>query len=166
MIKRLARWRVPLGFLAGAVAFWLARPNSTSILTGAAIALPGELLRIWAAGHLNRWREVTRSGPYRFVRHPLYVGSSLMGIGLAVAAERWAVATLVGIYLIVTFAAAVRFEARELGEQFGADYLAYRQGRAQPADRRFSWQRVIANREYRAAAGLIIGFALLWLKTR
>jgi protein-S-isoprenylcysteine O-methyltransferase Ste14 len=166
MITRLARWRVPLGFVAAAVAFWFARPTLASISIGAAIAVPGELLRIWAAGHLTRWREVTRSGPYRVLRHPLYVGSSIMAVGFAVAAARWTVAALAAVYIAVTYTAAVRFEARELGEQFGADYAAYREGRAEPGARRFTVARVIANREYRAAAGLIIAFGLLWLKAR
>jgi protein-S-isoprenylcysteine O-methyltransferase Ste14 len=165
MIRRLAKIRVPLGFAAGVLALWLARPTPTSVLIGALIAVPGELLRIWASGHLNRWREVTRSGPYRFMRHPLYVGSSIMGIGLAAAAATWPVAILVAVYLVVTLSAAVRFEARELGEQFGADYTAYQQGRAQPVDRGFSLQRAIANREYRSAAGVVIGLAILWWKS-
>jgi protein-S-isoprenylcysteine O-methyltransferase Ste14 len=162
MIRGLAKLRVPLGFLAGAVALWLARPTSTSVLIGGAIALPGELIRIWAAGHLTRWREVTRSGPYRFMRHPLYVGSSIMAVGFAVAAVHPAVAALVAVYMGVTLTAAVRFEARELRERFGADYAAYREGAALGVGRGFSVQRVIANREYRAAAGLAIGLALLW----
>ena len=166
MLQRLARLRVPLGFLAAAFAFWWARPSATSVLIGGAIAVPGELLRIWAAGHLNRWREVARSGPYRFMRHPLYVGSSVMGIGFAVAAWSAVVAALVAVYLIVTLTAAVRFEARELRQQFGADYDAYRAGRAMPADRGFSLERVMANREYRAAAGLVVTLAVLWWKAQ
>jgi protein-S-isoprenylcysteine O-methyltransferase Ste14 len=162
MIERLAKLRVPLGFAAGALALWLARPTSTSIAIGSAIAIPGELLRVWASGHLTRWREVTRSGPYRFMGHPLYAGSSIMAAGFAVAAARPAVALLVTAYMVVTLTAAVRFEARELRRQFGADYAAYREGRAPEAARRFSPRRVIANREYRAAAGLAIGLALLW----
>ncbi len=155
---------MPLGFLAGAVALWLARPTSISIIVGAAIAIPGELLRVWASGHLTRWREVTRSGPYRFMRHPLYVGSSIMAVGFAVAAVHPAVAALVAVYMAVTLTAAVRFEGRELRQQFGADYVAYEEGRATAVARSFSFQRVIANREYRAAAGLAIGLALLWLR--
>jgi protein-S-isoprenylcysteine O-methyltransferase Ste14 len=164
MIRRLARLRVPLGFLAGAVALWLARPTSMSIAIGGAIAVPGELLRVWAAGHLTRWREVTRSGPYRFMSHPLYVGSSIMAVGFAVAAANPAVAALVAIYMVATLTAAVRFEARELHAQFGAEYTAYQQGRAAAVTRGFSLARVVANREYRAAAGLAIGLALLWLR--
>jgi len=45
------------------------------------VAACGELLRLWAAGHLEKSREVTTSGPYRFTRHPLYMGSTLIGIG-------------------------------------------------------------------------------------
>jgi protein-S-isoprenylcysteine O-methyltransferase Ste14 len=165
MIRRLAKLRVPLGFLAGALALWLARPTASSVLAGAAIAVPGELVRIWAAGHLNRWREVARSGPYRFVRHPLYVGSSIMAAGFAVAAASWPVALLVAVYMVATLTAAVRFEAHELRQQFGADYTAYQQGRAQPVARKFSARQVIANREYRSAAGLVIGLAILWWKS-
>jgi protein-S-isoprenylcysteine O-methyltransferase Ste14 len=164
MIRVLAKLRVPLGFLAAAVAFWLARPSPQSIAIGAAIAVPGELLRVWAAGHLTRWREVTRSGPYRFIPHPLYVGSSIMAVGFAVAAARPAVWVLVAVYMVVTLSAAVRFEAWELGQQFGADYQQYRDGQAPAVFRRFSLRRVVANREYRAAAGLAIAFAILWLR--
>jgi protein-S-isoprenylcysteine O-methyltransferase Ste14 len=165
MIRRLAKLRVPLGFAAGALVIWLARPTATSVLAGAAIAIPGELFRIWAAGHLNRWREVTRSGPYRFVRHPLYVGSSIMAAGLAVAAASWPVAILVAAYMAVTLTAAVRFEAWELREQFGGTYTDYQQGKAEPVARNFSLRQAIANREYRSAAGLLIGLAILWWKS-
>ena len=51
------------------------------------VALAGEAIRFWAAGHLNKSREVTRSGPYRFVAHPLYLGSSVIGAGLAIASH-------------------------------------------------------------------------------
>ena len=82
-LKFLQRRRVALGFLCAALALWLARPTTFSIVTGVLIALPGELLRIWAAGHITKGREVTRSGPYQLVRHPLYLGSTIMGLGFA-----------------------------------------------------------------------------------
>ena len=166
MIRTLAKLRVPLGFAAGAVALWLARPTTRSIALGAAIAVPGEALRIWAAGHLTRWREVTRSGPYRFMSHPLYVGSSIMAIGFAVAAVHPAVVALVAVYMGVTLTAAVRFEARELRAQFGADYDAWRKGQTAAATRRFSVARVLENREYRSAAGLVMGLSLLWWRAQ
>src|SRR5688572_4885327 len=88
LVERLARWRVPLGFFCGVAVLYLALPTSTSLAIGGAIALVGELVRIWAAGHLEKGREVTQSGPYRFTRHPLYAGSAIVAIGAAVASAR------------------------------------------------------------------------------
>jgi protein-S-isoprenylcysteine O-methyltransferase Ste14 len=166
MIGRVARLRVPLGFLAAAIAYWLARPDPVSIGAGAGIALPGELLRIWASGHILKGREITSSGPYRYVRHPLYLGSTIMGIGFAVAARSWWVAAIVAVYLGVTLVAAMRTEEAVLDARFAGEYAAYREGRAVPATRPFSAARVLANREYRAVAGYLIAFALLAIRMR
>src|SRR5687767_9826396 len=92
--RRLARWRVPLGFLFAVAALILSRPTLRSLALGVMVAAPGEALRIWAAGHLEKSREVTRSGPYRLTRHPLYAGSALMGAGLAIASGSVTVAAL------------------------------------------------------------------------
>lgn len=161
---RLARLRVPLGFAAGAVAIALARPSWRSLAIGLSVAAPGELLRIWAAGHIDKGREITRSGPYRFVRHPLYLGSLVMGIGFVVAAASGVVAVLVVAYLALTYAAAMRTEEAALDTRFAGEYTAYREGRAAPVARRFSWTQVRANREYRAAAGFAIGAMILALR--
>ena len=74
-----ARFRVPLGFACArrSRSGWRGR-RAQSLLIGLVVALAGETLRIWAAGHIEKGREITRSGPYRYVRHPLYLGSSLM----------------------------------------------------------------------------------------
>jgi protein-S-isoprenylcysteine O-methyltransferase Ste14 len=161
MLALLARFRVTLGFIVGALCFWFAEPSWRTILIGGLIAIPGESLRLWAAGHIEKGREITRSGPYRFIRHPLYLGSSIMAIGFAVAAGSGLVVLLVALYMGLTLLAAMRTEEVALDEKFNGEYSAYREGRAQPVERPFSWQRVIANREYRAAAGVALGLALL-----
>ena len=161
----LARRRVPLGFVCAAIALWLARPTPRSLAIGSAVAVLGELLRIWAAGHLEKGREVTASGPYQFTRHPLYVGSSLIGAGIAIASASAVVAALTAAYLIVTLSAAISTEEKHLTEKFGGAYPAYRDGRASGATRRFSAARAVGNREYRAVAGLGTALALLAWKT-
>jgi protein-S-isoprenylcysteine O-methyltransferase Ste14 len=160
----LARWRVPLGYLLGALAFWFASPTARSLGFGGLVAAVGEGLRIWAAGHLEKAREVTSSGPYAFARHPLYAGSTIMGIGFAIAAHSVAVAVLVLAYLAATIAAAVASEEAHLTDKFGADYPAYREGRAAPGRRRFSLERAWRNREHRALIGVLVVFALLAAK--
>ena len=131
---------------------------------GGAIAVAGELLRIWAAGHLEKGREVTRSGPYRLTRHPLYIGSAIVGAGAAVAAARLSVAVLIAIYLASTILAAVRTEEAGMRASFGDQYDAYLQSRAKPVDRAFSLTRAIHNKEYRALAGLVLVAAILAVK--
>ncbi|HEY8549221.1 MAG TPA: methyltransferase [Vicinamibacterales bacterium] len=162
--RRLARLRVPLGFACGVAVAWLARPTWRTLAVGLPIAFAGEVLRVWAAGHLEKSREVTQSGPYRYFRHPLYVGSSVMAAGLAIACGDLAVAILVGIYMVTTITAAVRTENEFLRRTFGEDYQAWREGRGPRASRRFSSERAIRNREYRAVLGLLIGAALLVIK--
>ena len=161
IVRRLARYRVRLGFLAAAGALWLARPNASSLAVGAAIAVAGEGLRVWAAGHLEKGREVTASGPYRLSRHPLYLGSAIIGVGFAVASANAAAAALVLVYLVLTYGAAIRSEEAHLTEKFGAAYPEYKEGRSAQAERRFSLERAMRNREYRAAAGLLLVLALL-----
>jgi hypothetical protein len=139
----------------------LAQPTRRTLIAGSAIALAGEGIRIWAAGHLEKGREVTTSGPYRLTRHPLYVGSTLIGAGLVVAAANGLVAALVSAYLAVTLTAAVRTEEAHLTDKFGAAYPEYRGGRADAAGRRFSLDRVLRNREYRAAIGMLVVIAVL-----
>jgi protein-S-isoprenylcysteine O-methyltransferase Ste14 len=161
MLRRLARFRVTLGFVFGALALWFASPSGRSLAAGAVIAIAGELIRIWAAGHLEKGREVTSSGPYAITRHPLYLGSTVMGIGLAVAASNVVVAVMVGVYLAATLTAAVRTEEAHLTEKFGSAYPEYRNGRVGTVARRFSFPRAMRNREYRGAIGLLVAFAVL-----
>ena len=161
VVRRLAKYRVRLGFLAALGALWLARPTARSLAAGAAIAVAGEVVRIWAAGHLEKGREVTASGPYRLSRHPLYLGSALIALGFAVAsASVWASVLVVG-YLTLTYAAAIRSEEAHLTEKFGAAYPEYKVGLSTDVERRFSVERVMRNREYRAMAGLVLVLALL-----
>ena len=161
VLRWLARRRVALGFAAGVAAVWLAQPTRRSLALGAAVAVAGEALRIWAAGHLEKGREVTVSGPYRLTRHPLYVGSTVIGIGLAIASASLVVGALVAAYLAVTLTAAIATEEAHLTDKFGEAYPAYRAGRAVETRRRFSWARAMRNREYRAVIGVLATLALL-----
>ena len=160
LMRVLARRRVAIGFAAGVAALWLAQPTRGTLVAGGAIALFGELIRIWAAGHLEKGREVTTSGPYRFMRHPLYAGSTFIGMGLAIASTSLTVAALVALYLGLTLSAAIATEEAHLTEKFGDAYPAYRAGRRPGVERRFSLARAMRNREYRAVIGLLAALAL------
>ena len=164
VVQRVARLRVPLGFLTGACVLYFAQPTWRTLAAGAAVGGFGEAIRIWAAGHLEKSREVTRSGPYRYTRHPLYVGSSIMAAGVAIGAGSWLVAALVSIYMGTTITAAVRTEEAFLRSRFGDEYDAYAARRAPAMTRRFSLARAWRNREYRAVGGLLLAILALGLK--
>ena len=186
VVASLARLRVFLGFVFGVIVLWRAEPTPVPLVVGAAVASVGEVMRFWAAGHLNKSREVTTSGPYRWCAHPLYVGSSVMGAGLAIASESLLVAFLIALYLGVTLTAAVKSEEAFLRRRFGDRYDRYRRGDLAKGDdrrksvdiesdgdtasdrasgnRRFSLTQAIANREHRALIGFLLAVLLLALK--
>jgi len=170
LVAALARLRVALGWVFGLLVIVLAEPTVRTIAVGMSIAVLGEAIRIWAAGHLNKAREVTSSGPYRFVGHPLYLGSSIMGLGLAIACNSVFVAALVALYLSTTITAAIKSEEAFLRRHFGEQYDLYRSGVAEQRRssgarrRRFSVRQAIANREHRAVLGLALAILLLSLK--
>lgn len=164
MTRLLVRWRVAMGFVAAAVVWWLATPTGTSLATGTLVACAGEALRLWAAGHLEKSREVTSSGPYRFTRHPLYWGSAIVGAGLGLASNSGAAIAVVALYLMATLTAAARAEEAHLREKFGDAYAAYAERRTEPMARVFSWSRARGNREHHTVAGLALGLAALGLK--
>jgi len=152
----LARRRVALGFVFGAFVVYFAAPQPMTIALGAAVAVIGQAVRIWAAGHLEKSREVTVSGPYRFMRHPLYVGSSIMAIGVVIACQSLVVAVLVALYMSLTISSAISSEEAFLRERFGNAYDDYAASRGPRVERRFSWARAWRNKEYRAATGLVL----------
>jgi protein-S-isoprenylcysteine O-methyltransferase Ste14 len=160
----LARRRVALGFVTAVATLVLAHPTWATWRAGLAIACAGEAVRVWAAGHLEKSREVTRSGPYRWTRHPLYAGSAIMAVGIVIASRSVIVAVFAAAYMTATVTAAIRTEEAFLRQAFGDTYARYRASSAEPMTRRFSLARAVRNREYRAAAGLGGGFALLALK--
>jgi len=167
VIGVIARGRVALGFVSGVLVLILAQPTARSLAIGMSIAALGEVVRIWAAGHLHKSREVNASGPYRYVPHPLYVGSTVMGVGLAIACASIPVAVLIALYLVTTLTAAIKSEEAFLRRTFGEQYDLYRSGiaakRRDPgaSRRRFSLAQAIANREYRAVAGFVVALLLL-----
>jgi len=175
-VNALARWRVPLGWGLGIVALYLAAPESKLYFLGLGFAGLGELIRLWAAGHLERWKGLTTSGPYAWTRNPLYLGSMLVGIGFALAASRWEVFILLTLFLFLVYRPVMQREAAALAKVYRelyADYAKqvplflprvtpYRGGVVVG----FSWIRVWLNREHVTVFGVITVAFLMGLKLK
>lgn len=163
-LYRIARLRVSLGFIVAGVAFWFAEPSAGSLLGGGVVAGIGEAVRVWAAGHLRKGQEVTTSGPYSFTRHPLYLGSFLLGLGFVIAASHTIVTVVVIGYLGIMLVVAMKLEEATLHDAFGATYSRYAGGSLGPSTRPFRVAQALKNGEHRAVAGFAAALGVLALK--
>jgi protein-S-isoprenylcysteine O-methyltransferase Ste14 len=154
--------------------FLLASPSRSSLSLGILVTATGLLLRGWSAGTIRKGETLTTSGPYAFVRNPLYVGSFLIGAGLAIAGGTWLWLILFVGFFVVVYGPTVAAEAARLTEQFGQRYVDY--SAAVPAfiprltpfqDREsapFAWSQYERNREWEALLGAAAAYAALALK--
>ena len=76
---------------------------------------------------LRRYHTLVTTGPYRFVRHPLYAAYLLLFLGAFLLSANWAIG-VGGLGVILTLMT-VRLaeEERRLEQRFGGRWLAYRE---------------------------------------
>ena len=172
---RRSRLRVPAGYLLGLLVLALARPTTRALLLALPLVLAGEAIRLWASGHLEKTKTLATGGPYAHTRNPLYVGSALMAVGIAVASASPWVALAAAAYFLAFYPAVVREEAAFLRARFTDQYATWaaevplfwpRLSAGGPRESRFEWGRVRANREWRTAAALPLVALLLHLRSR
>ena len=122
----------------GAMIIYFARPENTYFYGGITLLLSGELIRMWAvsyAGGETRTRNVgaTRlctSGPYAFVRNPLYAGNMLMYLGIvfiAGAASVLLMAATTFSFFLIQYSLIISLEEERLDELFGQKYSLYKE---------------------------------------
>lgn len=107
--------------------FWLQ-------VVGIALTYLGVAFTIWARGALGaNWspdvtlkveHELVLSGPYAFVRHPLYTGLTIALIGAVLEIGEWR-AILAFAILLATHIIKARQEEKLMAAQFGAQYAEY-----------------------------------------
>lgn len=110
--------------------------NDWVVVSGSAVCVLGLLITVWARRTLaGNWssdvtfkqgHELVRSGPYRFVRHPIYTGLLAMCIGTAVETGRlhgWIGTVVIGIGFWIKLTQ----EERLLVRHFPEAYPVYKQ---------------------------------------
>jgi len=167
--------RLRLTWLLALPFVYLSSPSPGGLLIGALVSASGLLLRGYAAGSINKDRELATGGPYDHIRHPLYVGSFLLGFGLSLAGGRWWFPVLFACLFIGLYALTIGAEEKELGNRFEADFEAYR-GKVPPflPHLRRSGPKALSpgfrshlyrrNREWQALLGAAMGYGILWGK--
>ncbi len=172
--KRLVqRIRVPLGFIFALVFIVFAKPTLLTLVVGTVIALIGLLIRAWASGHIRKARELAVSGPYAYTRHPLYLGSFLMGVGFSAASGVWWLALIFSTLFIGIYLPVMRVEMDDIRHIFREDFDEYARNVPMFIPRltvwrktnvKFDFQLYLQYREYRAALGVFSAIGVLAAK--
>jgi protein-S-isoprenylcysteine O-methyltransferase Ste14 len=124
----------PIPFLLLMVIF--AEPSIISMIIGFTIAISGELIRFWGVSWAGSETRTTGgvggtyliiSGPFAFVRNPLYVGNILLYTGIGIMS--WSLFPYLQIIALIFFAVQYHFivleEEKFLKEKFGEAYKNY-----------------------------------------
>jgi hypothetical protein len=153
------------------------------------VSVIGLAIRAWASGYLKKNEELTVAGPYAYTRNPLYLGTFLLGTGVAISGGTlWFTGLFIFLYLFI-YLPVMLAEAATLLELFPSEYRdysrqvplflprrvePYRRSRwqdllavddpASEASRRFDASLYLRHREYRAAFGLLAVYVLLGVK--
>jgi protein-S-isoprenylcysteine O-methyltransferase Ste14 len=147
---RLLRWPVmltlTLGYLVIGIALWRPLPIFLSpilhfmiLVIGSLLYFPGITLYLWGYGTLGRMFGISsgfgatlyqdhlliRSGPYYYVRHPMYLAVILVAFGALLIFRTWAMVLFSVSSLVVIFRA--RQEEHLLTKEFGEEWHRYRQ---------------------------------------
>ena len=165
--------RIHIHVLLAAVGLVLARPTLAGNLAGTLLVLVGSGIRLWAAGALEKGGGLCTDGPYRWVRHPLYLGSFVAAFGFCVMMDViWGWVIVLPLF-VALYVAQVMLEERRLRQEFGeahADYsrrvplMLPRPPRAGPPGRAWQLARVLVNREHYHVALTCVLVVMFYLR--
>jgi protein-S-isoprenylcysteine O-methyltransferase Ste14 len=164
-----------LAAVVAVVMFYLAKDKQLEpawFVPGAAASFLGEWLRLWAAGHLRKNKQLTTTGPYSYVKNPLYIGTLLITIGYSAMARN--IYILIGgfVWFFIYYAPYKKKQENEkLVGSFGdawtvydkavPDYIPRLTPYPERGTNRWSYEVVKENSEHETAVGVLIGLVVL-----
>jgi protein-S-isoprenylcysteine O-methyltransferase Ste14 len=184
LFKRRTALPLPLVVAILAIPSTQTRAVTATILAGLALTAIGELVRLWGVRHIgavsrtrsDRLGPLVDTGPFAYVRNPLYLGNIALWTGFALTAALPWLAPIILLVLALVYHAIVRWEEGLLETRLGAAYRDYaarvprwlprpaaRSGQA--LDQPFSWRDTLFS-ERGTLLAMAAGYFLLWLKAR
>lgn len=175
--ERLKRWgklRFAIVYPFGIFVVFFTNPSEQSFKAGMWWIAIGLLIRLWANGYAIKLEKLTVSGPYAFIRHPLYLGTMLLIIGFVIMLRLAVWGVLFAILMAAIYYWTIKKEEGQLEKKFGNLYInykkkvptiiptifPYRQGEKWP----FSFKRLIQSQEYKLFFWMIIVVLMFYFK--
>lgn len=188
MLTRLGAWlfrnrtAIPLPL---AIALLIVPATSSSVrlrIAGLALVAAGEWVRLLAVRHIgevsrtrtDRLGPLVASGPFRWVRNPLYIGNIALWIGLTLTAGLPWLAAPVALLLASEYHLIIRWEEQLLAAKLGEPYRRYVEMVPRWMPRRpsttaditeapFAWRATLFS-ERGTLIAIGVAFLLLWVK--
>ncbi|MEO0093920.1 MAG: isoprenylcysteine carboxylmethyltransferase family protein [candidate division WOR-3 bacterium] len=180
--KFFYRWRGVIGFIAFWLTFFLSRPNAKTTFLTLPITLIGLLVRFWAGGYIGKTARsyeldgevIVESGPYRFLRNPLYLGNFFLTFGVLLALNPPVFYQVLVIILFwIYYGIIIKSEQNYLEQKFGERYRLYcktvsailpsfRQKKFLAKDQKFDFRT--AQREFQTIVIVLLIYGLIYLK--
>ena len=116
------------------IVIYFSRPTLTSVLVGAILLILGEFLRLWAVGYaggatrsrtLGAASDLVTTGPYAYVRNPLYLGNLLLSLGVCIIANVYWMIIVLLIGYFIQYLPIIASEEAYLRDFCGAAYHTY-----------------------------------------
>jgi protein-S-isoprenylcysteine O-methyltransferase Ste14 len=125
--KRARKLFLKLRLPAGIVLFGLllTQLKPAWFLPGLVVSVLGQLLQMWCMSTIKTQKKLTVTGPYMFVRNPMYIGRFFLVFGiLMMTGNPWLLALLTIVYYFY-MVNRVKREEKILADLFGSDYAAF-----------------------------------------
>jgi protein-S-isoprenylcysteine O-methyltransferase Ste14 len=125
---RRERFRQFVGITFVALVSLLGEPKGMVLFSvGAFFVFLGTATRLWSSGHIMKNKALATTGPYGYVRHPLYVGNITLGFGFALASGLWWSFLLFFAILMVFYPPAIQREDEKLHRRFKQEWEQWRE---------------------------------------
>ena len=175
--ERLKRWfklRFAVIYPFGVLVMFFYSPTEDYFKLGLPFIIIGLLIRVWANGYAIKMEKLTTSGPYAYVRNPLYLGTMLIIVGFAVLLRT----SFVGVVFVAIMGAVyyrtIKKEETCLEGIFKRQYSDYKKNvpamwlRITPyrggEKWAFSFRRLFRSKEYKLFFWILILVMVFYLK--
>lgn len=176
---RIHRWfkpRFAVLYPFGIFVLLFCSSSESSLRFGIGYIIAGLLIRLWSNGYAIKNEKLTTSGPYAFVRNPLYLGTFLIVLGFVITLQMSWLGLAFMIALGAVYYRTIKGEQQDLLKKFGESYkdytekvpamipclIPYTKGEKWP----FSLDRLIFSKEHKSVVWITVLLIFFHLKTR